>query len=722
MKRGFHCPQPPPKSQRGSNLHKRGLTNDGDVELDNAEAYPNYDDVIMEDLSSQLPSNPNLLLPSKYVKPKFYNKSEKTYNKKYVAIKSQALLKTVLEDVDQKVGLNQVDKAIQYVKDVMNKAITKISQTDETINNDFEIAITHAIFDFFSKMRKYGVEHELQKHHLNTIATACFPLDKLNNRPFRCWFAFTFGIGARKLRKCIERRELFDTIVQQEIQSRALKEKNESENSKIVIDNPNVFLIDKNEKEDLKTETLKNPEPSLSASSSSSSLASLNEDMEDPKNVQESSGGISHATKPKQEKRINIFNCIDGLFKPEDKKKRSDYIPYSWVRDWCHTDSRFASIDTNLRNASKLIFDPDTESTIFHDVRVKHMTAEKAYSELFLNSEYYKTLRERHARKSSSNGITFMKKPTIGLSTFLDRVCPCCVEPTQRSCANVPIVELSNALKTAKFLLGLEIVKSAMDTCNCMFCKHPLSSQSFNGISNLKKLLLCEERTHEDLSYRPRSSISREAAYTQNEELAAKKISCEKSQSKGKLTNPHKPMRLPKSIKHSDFMGSFRIEQYKCTHWSCRECGGVDSFFDLDNECKIWLCNDHLQVKVALYKTVPRGNGVQKELSDERMSLREFHLHLYKTIKVGIPHKWDMDWNSQMERVGYRWAGEDEEVISVATDFGALVTATAQDSMNQAVPLRIIQDIVNIASLEKYYHTINGVDIPHYRFNDVHIW
>lgn len=137
---------------------------------------------------------------------------------------------------------------------------------------------------------------------------------------------------------------------------------------------------------------------------------------------------------------------------------------------------------------------------------------------------------------------------------------------------HVPIVELNNALKTAKSLLGHDLVKVAMDACFCDFCNNPLSEKAFNGISSLKKLLLCDEVIHEDLSYRPpRSSISREDAQKQNEEWATKKIRTDKMKlgSTGRaLTNPHKSVRLQKAIKNTDFLGNFSIEPYKCAYWT----------------------------------------------------------------------------------------------------------------------------------------------------------
>ena len=76
---------------------------------------------------------------------------------------------------------------------------------------------------------------------------------------------------------------------------------------------------------------------------------------------------------------------------------------------------------------------------------------------------------------------------------------------------------------------------------------------------------------------------------------------------------------------------------------------------------------------------------VQKELTDVIMTFPEFRNHLYTTIKTAIPHKWNMDWRSQVEKLGFRWVAyydelsseEVSKLIAIFTDFGALVSAVA---------------------------------------------
>ena len=82
------------------------------------------------------------------------------------------------------------------------------------------------------------------------------------------------------------------------------------------------------------------------------------------------------------------------------------------------------------------------------------------------------------------------------------------------------------------------------------------------------------------------------------------------------------------------------------------------------------------------------------------MTAHELSDHVVSCAELFLPLSWKMKWNGMQQRNAYN-KRFNKSILVVNMDYGAVVTATQQNAVNQAVPLRLYQLVAIVSQMEK---------------------
>ena len=116
----------------------------------------------------------------------------------------------------------------------------------------------------------------------------------------------------------------------------------------------------------------------------------------------------------------------------------------------------------------------------------------------FKKSTEYLQWSQRNAREViDKNGVVKRVLGSIGLELFRLSWCPCITKAKQRDCANVVIVEFSEALKAWAYLRKFDSVKKAINNCRANQCTthcNEIYLKAPNSLKSALRYFLCPEK------------------------------------------------------------------------------------------------------------------------------------------------------------------------------------------------------------------------------------
>jgi hypothetical protein len=303
------------------------------------------------------------------------------------------------------------------------------------------------------------------------------------------------------------------------------------------------------------------------------------------------------------------------------------------------------------------------------------------------------------------------------------RVCVCIKPSPARNCANDVIVDANNALKALRTALSFKSVKEAIETCGCRDCL--LWPKIASTMDKCMSTILCPQLQYPGLSYKPAASGSikdAEAANIQHiQQKNEMKSSVEKCLGVQTVAKTSVKCRQLKAIHQSDFRGEFKLWDRKCSFGTCdQEACGVNRHFGEEGCKAIFEANEELLLKVTFYSDIARGARTQKELTCKDMSLLELREHIYGCLAKAVPKYWTMRWSNNYENLTLALLDNPTNLRGLQ-DFGAVVTIPTQDTMNQAIPARMLQCIIITVQYEKTVTLENGVSMKFNKTVDCHI-
>ena len=118
--------------------------------------------------------------------------------------------------------------------------------------------------------------------------------------------------------------------------------------------------------------------------------------------------------------------------------------------------------------------------------------------------------------------------------------------------------------------------------------------------------------------------------------------------------------------------------------------------------------NKDVEVTVRKYENVlSRSRGMQLEIVEVKMNGDEIVEHLIHCAKLAIPHEWNVKWNAHARAVCVNTSSSD--VLTLMTDFSAVLDHDVQDRLNTAVPCRSNQCIFLATHSPRYNQLKNGI-------------
>jgi hypothetical protein len=651
-----------------------------------------------------------------------YTKKDKKY--KHTALYTCGSL--VQQDIEASlllhVGRDKPTRTAQVLQHAYFRTMRKVAPGSKP---EYEHGVVESIREYARGMNTHGVKDKQQLHHLRLLAASTINTTTMSTNAAR--FRKFFGFGKARANQAFEQRDAFDRIVARG--DEALREA-KARDTGIDVGNHVDGLAsagNANAARDVDDDGSSSEEsdPSDDGSEAKSDTSSV---------VVSESGdedGVIVADCPtvivaKNAKRWNPFEEIWAYL---GRKRNKNYLLYAPVREFCHGTSACATVDTSRFGGRKLIEDPDDNSFSYHHLRTKLMPTDEAY-QLFLKSDIWAAYQKDHEYWGILGGLRALKKPTMSLRAFQIRFCPCLIDVGASVCANSKVVDMNNALKAVQTMMSYACVQKAVADCRCGDCGTDKWREAYTSVRAMQDLVMCDQRDYHEFSYLPLTSDTRASIEAKNVAAATTKAKTasarQAAQGNSMAAKKSKPERQSSAIQGSQFLGQFRLHTYKCPRGECDqpECG-LSKYFGPGRGCMAaFNAAAHCKIKTVCYRNQVRGNGVELELTELQLNGLQLREHVYRLFKVGLPHLWDMHWNSNYEKYTFSLLAGDttRRTVHVHGDFGALVTVLSQDAMTNPVPLRAIQDIMITTTLEKVIKLPSGQERTLYHSIEFHIW
>ena len=410
--------------------------------------------------------------------------------------------------------------------------------------------------------------------------------------------------------------------------------------------------------------------------------------------------------------RRNIFHRV---LSPKERKIRDDKLDLGVVCDFCHDVCR---LDTF---ASAKVYVHNYDGTYsYHQVHIKSQPIQ-CYFEIFQKSPEYHNWQKENMRTKKHGSTTSTIIPTKKLRLFTNAFCPCCMNQKQRDCANHVQINYYNALKAIANLRRYHGISNAIKSCLCRGHQNEHYLRCHISLSSFMDAVLCKKKEYPILSAESDSTTSIEKQEKMNILLSHNKQETALNTKKMKENRNIKRegiARQPKSIPLLSWGPLFTCYSKECAYHQCTECG-IDNFFSDSNMCDIER-NKDVEVIVRKYENVlGRSRGMQYEIIEVKMNGDEVVEHLIHCAKLAIPHEWNVKWNAHARTVCVNTSFS--EVLTLMTDFSAVLDHDVQDRLNTAVPCRSNQCIFLATHSPRNVQLKNGM--KKIQDNDLwHIW
>ena len=386
------------------------------------------------------------------------------------------------------------------------------------------------------------------------------------------------------------------------------------------------------------------------------------------------------------------------------------------MRDFCHDICR---LDTF---ASAKVYVHNYDGTFsYHQVHVRSQSI-KCYYDIFQKSPEYNNWQKENLRVKRKGNTVSTTIPTIKLRIFANAFCPCCMNQKQRDCANHIQINYYNSLKAIANLRRYQGISIPMKSCLCNGHRNENDLKCHISLSAFMDAVLCPKKEYPLLSSEsnPTDSIKKQEEMN----VEASRLKQEVASNTGKLNKNRNIKRegsasQPKSIPLLTWGPLFACYYKDCAYQQCNECG-IDRFFNEANMCNIERSKD-VEVIVRKYENVlGRSRGMQYEIVEVKMNGNELIEHLIHCAKLAIPHEWNVKWNAHARTVCVNTSST--EVLTLMTDFSAVLDHDVQDRLNTAVPCRSNQCIFLATHSPRSIVLKNGT-LKRIQDNDVwHIW
>ena len=103
------------------------------------------------------------------------------------------------------------------------------------------------------------------------------------------------------------------------------------------------------------------------------------------------------------------------------------------------------------------------------------------------------------------------------------------------------------------------------------------------------------------------------------------------------------------------------------------------------------------------------------------MSPPELIAHASECAHIFLPLSWKMKWNNQQQRLAYD-RRTSTLTLNLKADYGAVVSVTAQNAVNSAIPNRLHQLIILANRIDQVIINENGRHVTIFDNVDIHAW
>ena len=594
--------------------------------------------------------------------------------------------------IDDLLSNYNISKTKQIIEGVIAR-IRKNYNIHETKNRNGITAdkIIDSLKDYFTGLQKYGGKFKQVESTIDTILSALYFKDCNNVE-----IAELLNVSRKRVAGCKVKREIFNAIVEKESDPNKMNEEIRSSDESVVDE----YMAD-----------FGSVSPSSDSYSSSSDTYSESDGTESGgSEMNKSESEILGKGKKRRE------NIMLNAISPKIRKIREDKIDLSVVRDFCHEICRldtFASTKVYVHNYD------GTHS--YHQVHIRSQSI-KNYYLIFIKSQEYLNWQNENKRMKKRNSTVDYIIPTIKLRLFSNSFCPCCMDQKQRDCANHIQINYYNALKALANLRKFHGISIPMKSCNCNGHKNDNYLSSHTSSSNFMDAVLCKKKECKCLSQLvdPSKSIKEQEALNIKASADKKELGTQRGIiEKDRNIKRECAARQPKSIPLLNWGPLFSCYSKECAYQQCSECG-IRKFFDQSNLCNIER-NKDTEVIVRKYENIQgRSRGMQMEIVEVKMNGDEVIEHLMHCATLAIPHEWNVKWNAHTRTICVNTSSKD--VLTLMTDFSAVLDHDVQDRLNTAIPCHTNQNIFLATHSPRNVVLNNGVT-KRIQDNDVwHLW
>ena len=527
--------------------------------------------------------------------------------------KVKNVLKASLNDV---IGVDMPIRQHQILQVVAEQILSEIQEDSyPTLKRE----MIESFLLYIKDLKKYGIDDKHQRSHIVDLLASILPMDTIAYKHSQLKALLEVGDKLVDRARC-KRKQFRDiTQIEREAKETALMIHTEktitstcSSAAMAAIGTVTMTIVDDELDDGNRVDTTEE------APESSDSEQSTESTTEDTKEQSKTPIAVNAYIRRKQRRRKHV-NPYKNMFFSNERKDRKDKIEQGVVTDFTHNCSMFCRLDTGLHNQRKLIENKDDNTTSYHSLLVRCMSNEDAYP-LFLQSRQYSDWQIKHTSSHFSDGKEIFVTPTIKLSSFLSRICPCVVDATMQSCANVPIVDFNNLLKAFCHFLDSKSAKLSKERCaarGCTECSNNVLRESCKTITTLMKSCLCPKTSYPQISSQPRDIGTEEEAENANIESANEQLRYTKEEARlgGAIESSKRSKIMPQlnTIKGSDYSGHFSIHSNACCTGKCHNCLGIATIFGEQCCTSIIDENENQMFDVWKFLPVPRGKIFQKE-------------------------------------------------------------------------------------------------------------
>lgn len=439
-------------------------------------------------------------------------KSDELYNTEGGQFKARKkeLTEIVLESINENLGANCFDtqKGRQLALSVAQE-ISKSCGEEVSKASSINSLLIETVKQYLSHLKQFGRDDKEQRNQVVTILAPLYPISEMT----ATCFMDTFGISRRMFDRVKEKKLEFYNICELEHAKHIELEESKygSDDDDKSTDSSSEFSNDSDSEETSEDEdegeasdmddedegqspdqlgfgemsTELSPLPTSSSSSSTTTL----------KTSSSSSVSVGRMTTV-QIASIKLRNVFRKYFKGKDRKCRVDHRDLEFVRHWIKDGNNEV---TRMDNDSVSILVPNTTGTMatYHKRHTQLMSIPDAHAKFKKSTEYLQWSQRNAREVIDKNGVVKRVLGSIGLELFRLSWCPCITKAKQRDCANVVIVEFSEALKAWAYLRKFDSVKKAINNCRANQCTthcNEIYLKAPNSLKSALRYFLCPEK------------------------------------------------------------------------------------------------------------------------------------------------------------------------------------------------------------------------------------